>query len=48
MKNYDELISLLTQGASISRERNMNLDFARGGQTKLQLQSKNCKLSVMG
>jgi hypothetical protein len=28
MKNYDELIAMLAQGASISRERNMNLDFA--------------------
>jgi uncharacterized small protein (DUF1192 family) len=29
MKNYDELIAKLAQGASISRERNMNLDFAK-------------------
>jgi hypothetical protein len=29
MKNYDELIATLAQGASISRERNMNLDFAK-------------------
>jgi hypothetical protein len=29
MKNYDELIAMLAQGASISRERNMNLDFAK-------------------
>jgi hypothetical protein len=29
MKNYDELTAMLSQGASISRERNMNLDFAK-------------------
>jgi hypothetical protein len=29
MKNYDELTAMLAQGASISRERNMNLDFAK-------------------
>jgi DNA repair exonuclease SbcCD ATPase subunit len=29
MKNYDELIAMLSQGASISRERNLNLDFAK-------------------
>jgi hypothetical protein len=49
MKNYDELTAMLAQGASISRERSINLDFAKvadSAATAIQeLQAENNELN---
>jgi hypothetical protein len=50
MKNYDELLAMLAQGASISRERNMNLDFAKvadeAATAVQELQAENTRLTL--